>query len=415
MEAARARRALALVVVSLAGCHRGKATAVVAPPVVVTVATPIPKKVTNYVHGTGNTQALQSVEVTPRVQGFIDQIQFKDGQRVKGPHKSETGADVPGDPLFVIDPRPFVAAADKARADLAVATATEKQSEFRLGRLEEALKGNAIAELDVIQQRALVDQQKAQVDSARATLAAADLQVDLAHIRAPIDGRISRTRVTVGNLVGTSSESLCTIIQDNPLAVYFSISERDLLDIRASQRLHPRPAATGEKLLPKVTPIEVSLANETGYPHTGRVDYADPFVDPKTGTITVRGILPNDDESLLPGLFVRVRVPMGEPQDALLVSERAISTDQGQKYVLIADEKNTVEYRPVKVGAVSEGLRVVEGLKPTDRVIVNGLLRVRAGVVVDPKIEDMATLAVAPASTAPVSTEAGSEKAGKKK
>jgi multidrug efflux system membrane fusion protein len=387
MHFARARWALPLVALALSGCHRQTATAAAAPPVAVTVALPVAQKVTNYVHATGNTQALQSVDIAPRVQGFLDQILFKDGQRVKGPRKGENGApDTPGDPLFVIDPRPFVAAADKAHAALDVAIATEKQSELRLAHLEEALKGNAVPELDVIQQRAVVEEQKAQVASARAALQAADLQVDLAHVRAPIDGRISRARVTVGNLVGTGNEPLATIIQDHPLAVYFSISERDLLDIRA---MKPHPVSTTAKPA-RTTPIQVSLANETGYPHAGTVDYADPFVDPKTGTITVRGVLPNDDESLIPGLFVRVRLPIGEPQDALLVSERAIGTDQGQKFVLTVDEKNVVRYRPVKIGAVSEGLRVVDGLKADDRVIVNGLLRVHAGVTVDPKLEPMA-------------------------
>jgi RND family efflux transporter MFP subunit len=388
----RALLATPLAALALAGCHRATAAAPPPAPVVVTVALPVPQKVTTYVHATGNTQALQQVDVTPRVQGFLDEVDFKDGQRVKGPKKNAAGALVaPGDPLFVIDPRPFVAAADKAKAALDVAVATEKQAEVRLGHLEEALKANAVPELDVIQQRALVEQEKAEVASARASCQAADLDVELAHIRAPIDGRISRARVTVGNLVGTGGEPLATIIQDNPLAVYFSISERDLLDIRAGR---PRPpTGTADKPAAErtghVTPVQVSLANETGYPHAGHVDYSDPFVDPKTGTITVRGVLPNDDEALLPGLFVRVRLPLGEPKDALLITERAIGTDQGQKYVLVVDEKNVVQYRPVKVGAVSEGLRVVDGLKPDDRVIVNGLLRVHAGVTVEPKVETM--------------------------
>jgi RND family efflux transporter MFP subunit len=373
----------------LAGCTQKSQAAVPAAPVAVNVAMPIVRKVTSFSFATGNAQAMQQVDVTPRVRGFLDSINFKDGQRVKGPRHPAAATDasnpdakeVPGDLLFVIDPRPFVAMADKARADLALNIASEEQAVLRLERLEDALKGNAIPELDVIQQRAIVQQVKAQVASSRATLQAADLEVEFAHIRSPIDGIISRTKVTIGNVVGDMP--LATIAQDKPIFVYFSIADGDLLDILKS---HP-----GLRKGTEAVPVEVGLANEPDtYPHQGHLDYVDPFVDPRTGTITVRGVFPNDDDALLPGIFCRVRVPLAVRTEAVLISERAIGTDQGQKYVLLANAENTVEYRRVRLGPIFEGLRVVdEGLKAEDRVIVNGLLRVRAGVKIDPKPGDM--------------------------
>lgn len=342
-----------------------------------TVSTPIVKKITNYVYATGNALATQYVDVTPRVKGVLDSIEFKDGQRVKGPRKlpaDDGGSGVreaPGDLLFVIDPRPFVADRDKAKADLELNLASEKQAVLRLGRLEDALKGDAIAELDVIQQRALVEQVHAQVASSRAMLASAELQLEFAHITAPVDGRISRTRVTIGNLVGDAP--LATIVLDKPIYVYVPVADRDLLEIRKNGP-------------PEGTPIEIGLANEPSYPHAGKIDYVDPYVDSKTGTVTLRGLYANDDEALLSGIFVRVRIALGAPKDALCVSERAIGADQGQKYVLVVNEKNVVEYRGVKVGSLQDGLRVIEeGLKPDERVIVNGILRARPGSTVDPK------------------------------
>jgi RND family efflux transporter MFP subunit len=356
----------------------------------VTVAPPVLKKVTSYVYATGNALATQYVDVTPRVKGVLDSIEFKDGQRVRGPRKlpaddgstqpgkaggggaPSTQTDVPGDLLFVIDPRPFAADRDKAKADLELNLASEKQAVLRLERLEDALKGDAIAELDVIQQRALVEQVHAQVASSRAALASAELQLEFAHIRAPVDGRISRTKVTVGNLVGDQAP-LATIVLDKPIYVYIPIADRDLLEIRKNGPLDG-------------TPIEIGLANETGYPHAGKIDYADPYVDSKTGTVTLRGVYANDDEALLSGIFVRVRIALGAPKDALCVSDRAIGADQGQKYVLVVNDKNVVEYRGVKVGAVQDGLRVIEeGLKPEERIVVNGILRARPGATVDPR------------------------------
>jgi RND family efflux transporter MFP subunit len=344
----------------------------------VTVAAPITTRVTSYVYATGSALATQYVDVTPRVKGVLDSIEFQDGRRVHGPRKvnaDDGGAkEVPGDLLFVIDPRPFAADRDKANADLSLNLANEKQAVLRLERLEDALKHDAIPELDVIQQRATVEQARAQVAASRAALAAAELQLEFAHIRAPVDGRISRTRVTVGNLVGDAP--LATIVLDKPIYVYIPIADRDLLDIKKNGPVEG-------------TPIEVGLANETGYPHAAKIDYVDPFVDSKTGTVTLRGVYGNDDEALLSGIFVRVRIALGQPHDALCVTERAIGSDQGQKYVLVVNAEKKVEYRNVKVGALQEGLRVIEsGLRPGEDVVVNGLLRARPGSKVNTERAD---------------------------
>ncbi len=385
------KKAAALLVLAaiLCGCP---AKAPSAPPtqgpVSVTIAMPVVKKAVAFVQATGMAQAMNRVDVVPQVKGLLDTIYFKDGQHVRGPHKptpddagaSPDGKEIPGDLLYLIDPRPFEAARDKAKADLDLAIAAELVAEKRLASLEEAYKGNAVAELDVLTQRATVEQAKAQVESQRATLQASELNVEWAHVRSPIDGVISRTRVTVGNLVGDGP--LATIVQEKPIYVYFPIADRDYLEIIAA---HGGIRNGAEKV-----PLEVGLANEAGYVHKGFLDYEDPFVDSKTGTVTIRGVMPNEDGALIHGIFVRGRIPLAAQDEAVLVNERAVGTDQGQKYVLVVNKDNKVEYRAVTLGPPQDGLRVVAtGLKADERVLVSGLLRVKTGAVVDPKLVEM--------------------------
>jgi multidrug efflux system membrane fusion protein len=358
-----------------------RAQAPAAQPTVVTVAAPIATSVMPYAYATGNVYATESVEVRPRVGGYIDKINFADGGYVEGPV-----GDRPGQIIFVIDPRPYQARRDSAAADREVKQASLDEAERRLERLEAALAGKAAPELQVIQQRATVLEDRAAVDQAKANLRSAELDLEYAFIRAPIGGRITEREFTVGNLVG-AEQVLAKIVKMRPAWVKFDMSEPDYLAVASVYR---RPGAIANVAALKV-PVDIALANETDYGHSGTIDYVAPGVDPETGTIVARGIFENDDDALQPGFFVRVRVQMApNPRPAMLVSDRAIGTDQGEKYVLVVGPQNAVEFRSVKTGPIESGLRVIEaGLRPDERIIVDGLQRVRPGLSVEPKVIEM--------------------------
>jgi len=361
----------------LAGCAQTVSEPPKQPPPEVTISKPVSREVTDYFEFTGQTEAVGDVEVRARVTGYLVKVNFVDGQNVKK-----------GDMLYEIDPRPYQAALDRDKGDLVRLLAMADKARADLARSERLRPSGAISQDEYEQHVANLAVHKASIQSAEAAVRDAQLNLEFTKITSPIDGRVSRTRITEGNLVQPGAGDatlLTTVVTTNPIYVYFNVDEHALLQY---QELAFK---TGQELHPKILkdlhlPVEIGMANENGFPHAGILDFADNQIDRNTGTLRSRGVFENAKEYLTPGLFVRVRIPFGVPHQALLVNERAIGTDQRQKYLLTVNKKDVVEYRRVKVGRLLDGMRVIEaGLKPDDLVIVNGLQRARPGSPVQPK------------------------------
>jgi RND family efflux transporter MFP subunit len=352
----------------LIGCER-KNQFVAPPPPPVTVSQPLQKSVVESLDFTGTTQAVASVDIRARVQGFLEKIRFTEGAVVKQ-----------GDLLYTIEPTTYQAAVDKAVADLASKKAQLDKSEIEYQRNLRLIKENAASQRDLDNSRATRDSAKADVGMAEASLQTAQINLSYTTIYAPITGRIGRSQVDVGNLVGAGEFTLLTTIkQYDPIYAYFALNERDLLALIAIYRLQGPPPIRWEP------PVFLGLSNESGHPHEGKLDFTDLSVDSSTGTILLRGVFPNPPRySLIPGLFVRIRFPVGTKDHALLVTERALGVDQLGDYLLVVNQDNVVEHRPVKLGATENGMRVVEeGLKADEWVVVDGIQRARPGVKVN--------------------------------
>jgi RND family efflux transporter MFP subunit len=361
----------------LAGCQQPQEF-VAPPPPPVTVARPLQQAVTVYNEFTGTTEAIESVDIRARVEGFLDSIHFQPAAEV-----------VQGELLFVIEQEPYQAALDRAKATLQSRIADHRLAKATARRKEEALKARAISKLEVLQAQAEVLTAQAAIAEAQADVRNAEIEFSYTEIRAPISGRIGRNLVDVGNLVGAGEQTLLTtIVNYQPMYAYFNVNERDLLRYGENRRKE------GDSWVPV---FELGLANEKGYPHEGRLDYIDNRVDETTGTITVRGEFPNQSGRMVPGLFARIRIPEPEQRDALLVPENALGRDQRGTYVLVANSENVVEYRLLQVGPqVDGGLRIVaDGLRPEDWVIVNGIQRARPGAKVAPEQKDLKELMAA--------------------
>lgn len=349
------------------------------PPPTVTVSPPMQKTVTDYFEFTGNTQATASVDIRARVQGFLQSMSFQEGAIVKQ-----------GDLLFIIDPRTYQAAVDKAAADLELKKAELNKAEIEYQRNQRLIKENAASDKDLVNSRAARDSAKAALAASVAALDDAKINLGYTTIKAPLTGRIGRRMVDVGNLVGAGEYTLLTTIKTyDPMYVYFTINENQLLMLHkkyVKERAEALERKSKNEKPEEKVPLQVGLANEEGFPHSGYIDFEDLGVDPTTGTMLLRGILPNPSPyPFLPGLFVRVRAPVGERENALLVTERALGSDQLGSYLLVVNKDNVVEYRPVKVGTLHEGMRVIEsGVKPDDLVVVNGIQKARPGAKVTP-------------------------------
>lgn len=359
--------ALLLTLVS-AACGRNRYAP--PPPPEVTVSRPLAQEITTYSEFTGYTAAVEAVDIRARVQGYLQSVNFLPGSNVRK-----------GDLLFVIEPDLYQARVDQAQSDLEGKEAQFRAAEAQLKITEAIFQRSAGSRTELVQKTQVRDLAKAQLAMARANLEAAKLDLSYTHIYAPIDGRIDRNFVDVGNLVGSGQATLlASIVHDDPIYAYFTASERELLQYRELQRQKRTVAPEGQHNI-----AFLGLATEKGFPHAGKVDYAGNKVDPNTGTIEVRAIFANADHVILPGLFARVRLPYTREQ-ALLVPEVAVSTDQGGSYVLAIDEHDTVQYRRVQIGPVVEGdLRVIQtGVGAGDWVVVNGLQHARPGGVVKP-------------------------------
>ena len=365
-------RALAAAVAAmvLAGCE-DKNTFVAPPPPKVDVATPVQRPVTRYVEATGNTVPIKSVDLVARVQGFLQTIDYTDGTFVKQ-----------GTQLFTIEPETYKLKLDQAQAAEAGAQASLKQAEADYKRQVDLVQRQAVSQATLDTSTSTRDNAQANLQQAQANTRIAELNYSYTKVSAPFDGIVSAHMVSIGELVGVASPTqLATIVAMDPIWVNFTVNEQDVLRIRAeAQRRGLTPADL------KQFPIGIGLQTETGYPHEGHLDYVAPTLNTSTGTLAVRGVVPNDKRVLLPGYFVRVRVPFDQDKNALLVPDTALGSDQGGRYLLVANKDNIVEQRKVQIGPADNGLRVIEsGLQPDDRVVVSGLLRVIPGQKIDPQ------------------------------
>jgi RND family efflux transporter MFP subunit len=367
----------------LAGCKKQTAQAAPPPPPTVTFAQPIVREVIDYDEYTGRMNAVEEVEVRARVKGYLQSIGFKDGDDVK---KDQV--------LFQIDPRPFEATYKTALGQVDQLKARRIKNDADVKRYQDLVPKGAASQQDLDRAIGELGETVAGIGSAEAEVERARLDLEYAKVTAPIDGMISRAQLTVGNLIGAASggeQLLTTIVRLNPIYVYFDVDQRAAQGYRKAA-VESRGAAAPPKSVREMNiKFQFGLASENGFPHEGVIDFIDNKVDPTTGTISIRGEVKNEQEVFRPGFFARVRVAAGDKYKALLVSDRAIGTQQGQKYLLVIDDKNTVVFRPVTLGTAHEGgLRVVRsGLAAGERVVVNGMQRARPGAIVKAEAGEM--------------------------
>ena len=358
-------------VLSLAGCQPAKQTPPPAPPADVTVAKPVSREVQNFREYTGYLEPVETVNIRTRVRGFLQKIHFKEGVEVNK-----------GDPLYDIDPREFEAAVARATADVSKANGELARAQADEDRGRVLVRTMSISEEEFQLRVAARKSAQASVAQAEAALRIAKLDLEFTKIIAPISGRISRTQVTEGNLVGFNEPTqLTTIVRLDPIYVTFDVPEANAVEYEKRSREQKLPTETDRTI-----PIDLGVARETGHPHHGVIDFRENRVDPGSGTIRLRGVLANKDRSLIPGLFACVRVPLGPPQRQLAIPEVALMSDQAGRFVYVVASDNSVRRQQITIGGRSGDLMAVEsGLNPDDWVIINGLQKARPGGKVNPK------------------------------
>lgn len=365
--------AAAVLTLLLQGCSSEAQTQAAAPLPQVSVAAALERDVQEWDEFTGRLEAVESVEIRPRVTGYIESVNFTEGSIVKK-----------GDLLFVIDQRPYRADLSKAEAELNRAVARAELSNTDVVRSEKLLGAKAVSREEYDQRLNAQRESQANVEAARAAVTASKLNLEFTRVTAPINGRVSRAVVTAGNLVtggSTQATLLTTLVSIDPIYVTFEGDEQVYLKYTELARRGDRPSSRDS-----ANPVLMALANEQGFPHQGSMTFVDNQVDPRTGTIRARASFDNKDGYLTPGLFARVKLLGHSSHKVVLVDDRAVGTDQSQKFVYVVDGDNKVAYRSVKVGRLTDGLRIVQdGLQPGETVIVNGLQRVHPGVVVAPE------------------------------
>jgi RND family efflux transporter MFP subunit len=373
--------AAALSALVLAACGDSN-TYVAPPPPKVTVANPVEQPVTRYLEATGNTAAINSADLVARVPGFVQEINYQDGASV-----------TKGTLLFTIEPEP--SKLEQAKAAEVGAEATLKQTQATLQRQTELLPRQTTTQANYDQALAARDSAQATLDQAKASTQIALINDDYTRVMAPFDGTVTARQVSVGQYVGGSATPtvLATIVQHDPIYVNFTVSEVDVLDVRA------RLAERGLKVEKLDIVVEVGLQSETGYPHIGALDYVAPTINQSTGTLAARALFQNPDHVLLPGYFVRVRIPRGPSSPMLLVPDVALGSDQGGRYVMVVNKDNEIEQRKVEIGQLVGDMRaIVSGLTATERVVIRGLLRAVPGQKVDPQQQAAAAATPAPSS-----------------
>lgn len=343
------------------------------PPPKVVVAEPLQQSITRYLEFTGNTASINEVDLVARVEGFLEAIDYQDGAVMKK-----------GNRLFLIQQDTYQANLDQAKAQLASANAQLINNSAEYQRQQTLGQQDFASQATVEKARAARDEAQASVDGAKANLEIANINLGYTTVTAPFDGIVTRHLADVGQLVGHNTPTtLATIVQVDPIYTYFTVSENQVLEVKKHL------AETGRTLRDvKDIPVEIGLQDEDGFPHKGTLDYISPEVDPSTGTLQVRAVFDNKNYALLPGLFVRIRIPTIKTPNALLVEDTAIGTNQLGKYVLVVGADNVVTQKVVKVGQLEGAYRVVEsGLAAGDRIIVGGIQRAAPGVKVDPQLQ----------------------------
>ncbi len=343
---------LCLALATMTGCGRWTTTPAPPAPPEVSVAQVLQRKVTDWDEFNGRLQAVESVEMRPRVSGYIDQVAFTEGKVVRR-----------GELLFVIDPRPYKADYDRAAADVKRFTTSLELAQIEEKRVRQLKESGAVSQEEVDERSSSVAQMQANVAGAQAALESAALNMSFTRVVSPIDGRVSRAEVTRGNLVTggiNGGTFLTSVVSMDPVYLYFECDEVTYLRYTEMARSGTRPSSRDV-----ANPVRVGLANEQGFPHAGAMDFVDNQVNAQTGTIRARAVLQNNDGLLIPGLFARVQLLGSGEYTAVLIDDRAVNTDQNQKYVFVLASGNKIEYRRVKLGRVVDGLRIVrEGLKP---------------------------------------------------
>ncbi len=375
---------LAGVCLASVGCSFGTREKPAAPPPAVTVSYPVQREVTDYAFYTGRTAAIKSVAIIPRASGFIVQIPFKEGDDVQE-----------GDLLFQIDPRPYEALVNQAKAQVALNKAQLKYSEAALQRdiaSNKAAASQAVSLEQIDQDRSTVAQNIASIEAAQANLAVQEINLGFTRVTSPIAGRVSYYYLTLGNLAVQDQSRLTTVVSQDPIYAYFDADELTVIRVHElirSGKLHSIYEG-GQRIS-----VWLALANETGFPHEGYLDFANNEFTASTATLRVRGVFKNPkpavgDRLLSPAMFVRVRVPVSPPHPALLIAQGAVGTDQDVSFVYILNAGNEVVRRTVKLGSVHDGMQEIqEGVGADDRVLISGLQHARPGMVVNPKLEPM--------------------------
>ncbi|MGQ0835985.1 MAG: efflux RND transporter periplasmic adaptor subunit [Gammaproteobacteria bacterium] len=366
--------ALSLCALVLAACARNEAAPAPAGPPAVSVAKVITKQITEFDEFTGRFEAVERVEVRPRVSGYVASIHFEQGHEVEK-----------GDVLFIIDPRPYQAEFKRTQAELARARTQRALAQSERDRAVKLVEARAISKEEFDERVSGLEQGVANVAAAEAAVEAAALNLTFTQIRAPFAGLVGRAEITAGNLVSAGETLLTTLVSIDPIYVAFDGDEQAYLR-------YVNMALRGERGSSRDTrnPVWAGLADETGHPHEGVMVFLDNEVDPATGTIRARGQFDNADRRFTPGMFARVKLTGSARYDAVLINDSAVGTDQSIKYVLLVGADNKIEYRPVKLGPLVDGLRVVrEGLEANDVIVVNGLQRVRPGSPVTPQLVAM--------------------------
>jgi multidrug efflux system membrane fusion protein len=367
---------------------------------VIPVSRPIQRTVTDYVDFTGRTNAIQSVDIRARVSGYLVQMPFKEGAEVKN-----------GDLLFEVDPRPYKAQLDQAEGQVNLYKAQLELAKANYARDQNVAKTPGAVSLQQLDQdKAAVAEADAAVKAFQASVEVFKLNLSFTKVTAPVDGQVSRYYLTLGNLVVQDQTLLTTVVSVDPMYVYFDVDEPTVLRIRR--------AVNEGQLTPyqeRKFPVLVGLQNEDGFPHQGIIDFVNNQVNPSTGSISVRGVVPSPKPPkgvrlLSPGMFVRIRLPISLPHPALLVIDRAVGSDQGLKFVYVIDARHKVQYRRVTTGALQEdGLRVInEGLKPSEWVVVSGLQQVRPRIEV--QMEQMPMPSYGPAAAGQLPPVQGGQK-----
>jgi RND family efflux transporter MFP subunit len=382
------RRCLGILFAALpvlaAGCSKPQAAANDAKVAEVIVTTPITDEVMDYQDFTGRMDALKTVDIRARVSGYVKEIPFKEGDEV---HE--------GDLLFLIDPDPYQADLNQAVANLKTAEADLKLQRQLADRAQRLVGGGSVSKEEYDQAMGAYEKSQATIGAMQAARDRAQLYLNYTRVIAPISGRISRRLVDPGNLIKADDTMLTTIVTEDPLYAYFDVDERTYLELVGAALAQTSPSSVqstpeaNSLNAGKPLPVLMRLANEEEFTRIGRINFVDNRVVATTGTIRMRGLFDNPKKTLKPGLFVRIRLPIGQKYQAVLIADEAIQSDQGRKYVFVVNDKNEVVYRPVTLGQGIHGLRVIkEGLKAGERVIISGMQRVRPKMTVQAKMQD---------------------------